>query len=150
MPIISAAALRREVLVSVPGTDLQIRCRRPDLLTQIAKGVLSQTLVQEALKAVKDGMFDLQSAAPDTVAAYGEFIDRWACVAALEPRIVQNEADAGETAVWVEELSVEVKTAIFNATIGPAPVPVTPAVTDFRHDEPAGIAGGPDGEAVRH
>lgn len=150
MPIATAAQLRHEVLVTVPGSDLQIRCRRPDLLSQIAKGVLPQPLVQEALRVLKAGGVDMVNAAPETVSSYAEFLDKWASIAALEPRIVLVREEATEGVLWVDDLAYDVKVAIMNATIGNGPQEVAPAVVEFRDSESTGADSGSRGATVQH
>lgn len=148
MSIATAAQFRREVLVDVPGTELQIRCRQPNLLSQIANGVLPMSLVQKALEILGDASFDMTKADSETVRSYADFVDRWACLAAREPRIVATEQEAATdpNAVWVDDLDVDVKIAILVKTIGEPPAEV---VARFRARQSASAAPGSDSPAVR-
>lgn len=145
--IASAAQLsRRKISVSVPGTDLVIVCRRPDLLGQVTRGVLPQPSVDAVLRQAQAGGVDPMASEDLTLAA--DFIDRWVCLAAVQPRIVLTEAEASESAVWVDDLDLALKLAIVSATTTKV-APVDPAVAEFRGDQSTGTAAPSDGTGVR-
>lgn len=136
---------RARVEVTVSGTDGVIVCRRPDLLSQVVRGLLPQPLVDAVMARAVSGTFD--AANVSALAESGEFIDRWVCLAAIEPRVVMTEAEASDNAVWIDDLDLNLKLAIFHATVA-KPAPVDAAVAEFRGRESERAAAGSDGTPV--
>lgn len=158
MPIATADQLRRPpVLVTVPGTDLQIKCRRPTLLTLATKGWLQWPAlkrVQELTageRQLAEGIVDFDNRPQPTVResadTYRSFLDELACEAAVAPRIVLTEAEAQADpgAVWVDDVPLDLKLAISAAVLAAE----TTAVAEFRGEQPPGAPGGPSGAPVR-
>lgn len=154
----NAAELRRPIItVRVPHTDLEIQCRQPDLFAQMAKGLMPQPLLAAAIRyatqvaAAGASLETPETPFSDVDAQQAEFIDRWVCAACVTPRVVLTEAEASDVAVWVEDLSLDLKLAILSATTPKpaAPAVADPALVEFRHEGPAGVAARSDGEAVR-
>jgi hypothetical protein len=136
MPIASVADLKQhespEALVTVPGTELQIRCRRPDMLGRLVAGLLPLPLLARASASIDrwaglspDAVGREVLADPATAAEMAEFIDRWVCAAAVQPRIVMEPTDAGAAALWIEDLQFTTKIAILSAT---SPAQEAPAI----------------------
>lgn len=147
----------RTIPVTLPGTDLVIDCCQPDLLTLATRGFMTWP----ALQAVKASFAEIEQSSDGTVVAdnrpvasvlehaktIGAFMDEWVCAAAVSPRVVMKETDVTDPdqMLWIDDLSLEFKTAIVTATMPRTP----PAVAEFRRDESPGAAPGSSGEAVR-
>lgn len=161
MPIATADQIRnRPILVTIPGTDQQIQCRRPDPLTLLADGVLPLPIFADVLEQLHDLMqpqpeydnrpiTDHVAKQPKT---YEAFVARWVCAAAVAPRVVltEEEAIADPEALWVEDLELDVQISIVRQTGRLlASARVIAAVRDFRRQQSAGAGAGSDRETVR-
>lgn len=149
----------RTVIVPIEGTTLSIECRRPDPVVMITDnllplqtfaGVLEKFQAWSAENADADA---LMSAMGAESTRWNEFLDRWACAAAIEPRLVltEEEAEANPDVLWVYELNTSTKMAIFGATANRKLVSprVRSAIEDFRRQSLAGVDVGSDGASVR-
>jgi len=161
MPTATAEQIRnRLVLVTIPGTDLQIECRRPDPLDLIAQQILPLEAYADILERVAEwatmpehtsapSVLETIRSAPDTFAG---FVDRWVCAAAVRPTIVltEEEVSANPAAVWIDDLDLEVKFEVFRRTNHRLASPRLPAaVKEWLRQRPAGLGDRPDGAAVR-
>lgn len=157
MPVATAEQLRnRPILVPVPGTDLQIECRRPDPLTLIADGILPLPIfggVLEQLTELAHG--DSEDATSNIQAAwktYLAFVDHWVCAAAVKPRVVltEEEALADRSTYWVQELEQGVRYDILQRTNSAFRSDrLRTAVQEFRRQQSVGAAAGPSSAPVR-
>lgn len=146
------------ILVPVPGTDLTIQCRRPDLVHMVMSGLMTWPAL-ERVRALAADNARATAPAGDTVIdnrpiptlidrarAVGAMLDEWVCIAAVAPKVVMTEPEeTGDDTVWVERLPFEGRQAVFNATFRVTPT----AGADFRGDQSGGASPGQSGEAVR-
>lgn len=166
MPSITAEQFRqRTIQVPIPAPagappDAPVQyftCRRPDPLVLIADGVLPLEVYGHVLAQIADrvdAVFDNRPPAGGaaTRREYSDFIDRWVCAAAVEPRIVLTEAEAtaAPEALWAEEVDADLKLAIFRMTNARILSPrMTDAVSEFLRRKSPGAPAGSDGAAVR-
>jgi hypothetical protein len=154
MSTATAAALRAaygsDIKVTLPGTELVISCRKPDLQEQIFRKVLPLPLLKSVLE-------EAEQLAPGGVATQqsleaflangntetGDFIDRWVCLAARSPQIVMTEAEASAAVMWIGELPLSAKLEIFGETFTLGEVGRQVAAATFPADA-GGAAPGPD------
>ena len=125
-----------EILVALPQGG-SWRCRRPDATTLLFENLLTLPVVQQVMrdmapnatggKTIEDLLND-----PPAAERTNQFIKQWVMLAAKSPRIVLEEAQAGADAIWIEDVPVSARLAIFNATFwamtpaaGSAPAPAT-------------------------
>lgn len=161
MALATADQIRhRPIFVTIPGTDLQIECRRPDPLELIANGLLPLDLYAGVLEQLATWAETPGGASPADVAAavrgesekYETFTKRWVAAAAVNPRVVLTveEADADPKALWVDELEDSVKYDIVARTFNAKRFArrVSAAVTEFRRLRSDGVGAGRDGQAV--
>lgn len=161
MAIATADQIRhRPIFITIPGTDLQIECRRPDPLDLIANGLLPLELYAGVLEQLTTWAETPGGASPADVAAailgegdkYETFTKRWITAAAVTPRVVLTieEADADPKALWVDELEDSVKYEIVAKTYTARRFArrVSAAVTEFRRLRADGAGAGRDGQAV--
>jgi hypothetical protein len=149
----------RPILVRVPNSELEIECRRPDPLALIAHNVLPLDIFAGVLERIAQWTdagealtSEIGQAVIDAPKAWGQFIDRWVCAAAVRPQVVLTEADARDVpdALWIDELEYELKMEIFAKTARGLRSPrVGVAVRDFRRLQQSRAAAGPDGAPVR-
>lgn len=161
MPIATADQIRnRPIFVAVSDSTLQIECRRPDPLEMIAHDVLPLPIFHEVLHVIatwaeretEPSAEELSTEVQKAPGAWGKFIDRWACAAAVKPHVVLTEAEAESdaTALWVEDLDFETRLQILRATNRNLRSPkLKTAVTDFRRLQPGGAAARSNGAPVR-
>lgn len=156
----SAADIRarkssRIIPVTLPGTDLVIECRRPELLTLASRGWVdwpSLQQVQAALattQAADAAVLDNRPVlnATEKARTIGTFLDEFICAAAVRPRVVLTEAEVvdPDTTLWIDDIELDDKLAIFDEMV----VRAQPAVAEFRGDESTGAVDRSGGEAVR-
>jgi hypothetical protein len=163
---LTAAALREvyggRVDVPLPKAGMVAICRRPDIADAIVHGSLPLPLLKAVLvDAELAGMLGIRPDQEDISATTSlgfiekmkpetmQFIDRWCCLAAVTPRLVLEEQDGGADALWILEMPLDDKVAIFSATFNLATLLRAggPAGATFRAVGPGG-APGPDGAAV--
>lgn len=138
MPLGTADQIRRRpILVTVPGTDLQIQCRVPDVLVLIADGILPLPIFGEVLDQITTLRQDGQAVQPADVnlTTYWQLVNRWVCAAAESPRFVltEDEALADPSTLWVEEIDRDVRLTILERTNQPfASSRLRTAVQTFR------------------
>lgn len=156
-PFSTVAQLRaRRIIVTVPGDGetepVRIACRRPDPLELFAGELLPLTVYAAVVEvlATSSSVGKFSEAAAKDPATYGDFIDRWACAAALQPLVVPTAQDATDEAIWVEELPPDVRVAIFMRTNDRlVSKRVIDAVAEFRRHQPLDHDPGSDGTPVR-
>ena len=126
----TAAAIRAHfrtaspvVAVTLPGTDLILECRRPDLLELTSRGWLNWPTLQRVREITAEWEQERKAKADTTVTVIDNrptpkvetlmeqartvigFLDEWACAAAVTPRVVATEADSSDDSLWVGDLS---------------------------------------------
>lgn len=154
-PLSTAASLRaRQIIVTVQGDadtePVRIACKRPDPLRLFASELLPLELYGAVADTASSSIGTFSAAAAREPGKYGDFIDRWACAAAVQPAIVMTEAEASDEAVWVEDLAPEVRVAIFMRTNDRlANKRVIDAVAEFRRQQPVDLDPGSGGAPVR-
>lgn len=154
-PFSTAASLRaRPIIVTVPGDGdnepVRLACRRPDPLILFASELLPLPIYAAVAEAVTTSMNRLSLGAVKDPIAYGDFIDRWVCAAVVTPHVVLTEAEASDEAIWVEDLSPEVRVAVFLRTNDRLSTKrVTDAVAEFRRHQPLDPDPGSSGAPVR-
>jgi hypothetical protein len=155
MPIATAAALKQhespEILVDVAGTDLQIRCRRPDILGQLLTGTLALPILAGLRRHAHWAGMPAEDVAANLVKdpkATADFIDKWVCLVAVEPRVTLAAPTPEDgDAIHIDDLMLSTNHAIVHAT--------TPEMKGPRFDaadfpgSAARVTPGPDGAAVR-
>jgi len=110
-----------EILVPLPGGGAW-RCRRPDIKTLLFEDILSMPVLEQVLADLrphengKDKTLQDLIEEPAAASRTGDFVRRWLTLAAKSPRIVLEETDAGPDALWVQDVPINVRMAIFNAT----------------------------------
>jgi hypothetical protein len=141
------------ITVTIPGTDLTIECRRPDLVHMVMSGLMTWPAL-ERVRAMGpsepvDGIAVIDNRPLPTIVdraqAVGSMLDEWVCLAAVSPRVVMREHEVGDDSIWVEDLPFQGRQAIFDATFLATPT----AGADFRGDESGSAPPGQSGEAVR-
>lgn len=151
----------RLILVALSDSpDVQLQCRRPDLLRLIADNVLPLDTfgaVLEHLSQIVEAnvLFDnrpLVESVVSTPEVYNDFVDRWVCAAVVAPRVVltEDEALADPQALWVADIPRPTRyevVRVTNRAVGSSRVRT--AVADFRRQQSVGAAPGSDGQAVR-
>lgn len=152
----SAAEIRARkqiIPVTLPGTDLVIECRRPDLLSLVSRGWIDWPALQQIqatfAPAESAGVVLDNRPVPTPIEKarlIGTFLDEFVCAAAVRPRVVLTEAEVtdAESILWVDDLTLDEKMTVLAALVG-----TPPAVTEFRREESPGDPGGPSGAAVR-
>jgi hypothetical protein len=154
----SAAEIRskkkaKTIDVTLPGGDLVITCRRPELLTLASSGWLTWPALQRVQELLKERSAPLGveidnrpvASVLEKAGDIAALLDEWVCAAAISPRIVLTEAESGPEVLWIDDLDLDDKMAILAATMPQTPV----AVTEFRGPEPAGAADRPGSETLR-
>jgi len=155
-PYSTAAQLRaRPIVVTVPGEGdaepVRIACKRPDPLVLFTNGLLPLEIYAAVAEVAATTVGNFSREAFKDPALYGDFIDRWVCAAAMTPRVVLTEGEASDEGVWVEDLSPDVRIAVFMKTNDRlASKRVIDAVAEFRRRQPVDLDPGSGGEAVRH
>lgn len=144
----------RRVIVTVPGDDvnepMRILCRRPDPLVLFSSELLPLAVYGSVVAAASSSIGEFSTEAAKDPGKYGDFIDRWACAAAVNPLVVMTEAESSDVAIWVEDLAPEVRVAIFMRTNDRlANKRVIDAVAEFRRTQPMDPGSGPSGAAIR-
>lgn len=144
----STAEQIRQRLIPIPlDAGLVLNVRRPDVLSQIAANALPIEIygpVIEQLAQVIQGKSALED--PNAAAAlanFDEFINRWTCIAAVEPRVVLTEEEAIENpaVLSVHELEFDTKLTVFRMTArGLLTKGVRDAVVEFRRQQSEGPA----------
>lgn len=145
----------KTIPVSLPGTDLTINCRQPDLLTLASRGWMNWPALR-AVQAIGAELATRDATVVDNrpidsvleqAKTVGDFLDQWVCAAAVSPRVVLTEVEVTDPdhILWVDDLPLDFKAAIVAATTPRTP----PAVAEFRGNESPGAAPGSSGEAVR-
>lgn len=152
----SADQIRNGPIVITIPPNLAMTVRRPDMLTQFTHDILPLEIygkVIEELTAIVGGHTpDDVDSSLEHLKKYDELLDRWACLAAVAPRVVLTDAevDAEPQALCVQDLSFETRLAIFRATRRTLLTKgVRDAVAAFRRQRPEGADAGPSGPAVR-
>lgn len=156
----SAQALRdrfrtpRTIAVTIPGSDLTIECRRPNLMHMVMSGLMTWPALQRVREVAAEDTVQSEGAVidnrplptlTDRADAVGAMLDEWVCLAAVSPRVVMHEHEQGDEAIWVEDLPYDGREAIFNATFRVTPT----AGADFRRDESGSAPPGQSGAPVR-
>lgn len=151
----------RSIKVPVPGTELVIECRCPELLDEVANNWLPLDRFADVIASIGQwsqaatiGELTTQAAAdirknPDR---FAEFIDRWVCVAAVGPKIVleRERAAADESLLWIDDVDYDVKLAILRSTNRSLVArSAAAAVTEFRGQQPDGGGDRAGGAVVR-
>ncbi len=165
-PLSTAASLRaRSIIVTVPDGDaepIRIACKRPDPLPLFASELLPLEVYAAVIETIggtayrhamqtHDELRKMTDAAAKDPATYGDFIDRWACAAAVTPAVVLTAAEASDEAIWVEDLPPEVRVAIFMRTNDRlANKRVIDAVAEFRRTQRVDPDPGSGGSTVRN
>jgi hypothetical protein len=151
MPVATADQIRnRPIFVTIAGTVLQIECRRPEPLDLIAHNVLPLPVFHDVLhviatwseRAAEPSAEEMDAEVSKNPGAWGQFIDRWACAAAVNPHVVQTEAevDTDPSSLWIEDLPFETRLEILRQTNRNLRSPkLKTAVTDFRRVQPADV-----------
>lgn len=141
------------ISVTIPGTDLIVECRHPNLFTMAMKGLITWPALArvQAINTVEaEGVIDNRPlpALADKATAFGDLLDEWVCAAAVAPLIRMSAADLEVQqglALSIDEIPFDVRVAIWNATA----LRPDPAVAEFRGDQPASAPPGSSSEAVR-
>lgn len=145
----STAAEARAVLldeVQVPivvrGKSIAFRCRYPDLETLVFRRALSLPMLSAALTLAERFkpsamVIDERPDAADDPGA--SFLERWVCAAAIEPRVVLDQGDAGEDALHIRDLTIGAMWEIFRAT-SPEKPKAAPEVAAVALSFPGGSA----------
>lgn len=152
MRLATAGELRkRTVEVPIAGTDMVIKCRKPDLMAMISQGLLSLELYEIAKRASERTTEENEHITMDVAADYAKFIDAWVCAAAVAPRVVLTARQAEEDphAVWVEDLDLPTKLLILNKTTPATKVSLPSGAAEFRSGEPESATTGSASPAVR-
>jgi hypothetical protein len=151
MGVLSAAEFKKtaapEIEVPVPGGMGHVLVRKPDLQSLLFKKLLPLPLMMRVLQDIPtlqragDNLESFMAAADSSAA---EFIDKWICLVAVTPRIVATRAEVTDDSVCVDDLPLELKTAIIVATfeIGDLTRRVEAAAEFRRRDD--GVLPGPD------
>jgi hypothetical protein len=108
-----------DVFVTLPHGGTW-HCRRPDLQTLLFEQILKLPVLEEVIAALAphaDGREKTiaDGATMDSTSA-AAFIRIWVSVAAKHPRIVLKAEDAGPDAMFVDDVPVSVRLAIFSQT----------------------------------
>lgn len=152
----TAAQLRaRPIVVTVAGDGeiepVRILCRRPDPLALFSSELLPLAIYAKVAETVIGSVNTFSRAVVNDPIAYGDFIDRWVCAATVSPRVVLMEAEASDDAIWVEDLTPEVRAMIFTKTTDRLSTKrVIDAVAEFRRGQSVDPDIGSDGAAVQH
>lgn len=131
-----------------------VQCRRPDVKDLMFRRLLPMPIMAALLRAAQAaGDRPLKEVIAESP-AMPEFIDRWVCAAVRSPRIVMTFEESGDDALWVQDMPLEDRNAIVEATDPNAGKPATErtsqtaAAAEFSGDA-VGDASGPDGAPVR-
>lgn len=142
----------KPITVQLPGSTRTIDCKCPDLMYMVMSGVMTWPALQRVRElnasAPDDGTVLDNRPMPtmvDRATAAGTMLDEWVCLAAIAPRVVMHEHEAGPNALWIERLPFPARQAIFNATFR---VPTT-AGADFRSEQSGSAPPRQSGETVR-
>jgi hypothetical protein len=110
-----------DIPIKLPS-GLTLVCRKPDLQDLVFRQVvplpLLKSVFQEAAAAIAQGD------TPASIEAFlangngdtARLIDIWTCCAARAPRVFLTEAEAGDQALWVGEIPLSARLAIFAET----------------------------------
>jgi hypothetical protein len=124
-----------------------IQCRRPDLKDLMFRRLLPLPIMAALMKTAQEaGDRPLKEVIAESP-AMPEFIDRWVCAAARRPRIVMTFEEAGDEALWVQDMPLDDREYIVAATDpNPGTDPAerasqTVAAAEFSGDAVGGAAG---------
>ena len=127
-----------EAVATIDGLG-DLRCKKLDLPTLAFNGILPLPLMEQAF-AIVFGMAGQSADAVGRMATehpeFAQFIDKWVCLAAVEPRVVADDP-APVGCVPVGRLLLTTKLAIFAATVDIDQVAVE-AAKSFRRQSAGG------------
>ena len=89
--------------VTIPGTDLVIDCRRPELLNMVSSGFLAWPALRRVQEAIAERSRDTviderpQPTTLEKARAFVDFLAEMVCAAAVQPRVAGFAAPRGRS-----------------------------------------------------
>jgi hypothetical protein len=135
------------------GNEHRIGCRRPDPVALFANNMLPLNIFASVVEKMGDTIASFSAAALKDPTRYADFVDRWVCAAAVNPRVVmtEEEAVAEPASLWVEDLLPQTRLAIFvNTSDRLASKRTVDAIAEFRGQQSVDPAPGSGSTPVPH
>lgn len=100
------------------GDGHEVVVRRPDLKTLLFENIIQTPLLNAVVKAVQewsgDGVISVERMSQSE--EFRRFVDVWVSAACASPIVSVAEPAEGVDAMWVEDLTIDTRMKIFNAT----------------------------------